>query len=132
MIFAREISDSLTSLVKAIDTATLKNSGAKMGSFVVFCNDDDSLKEKLKKLSEKENLKKTILTLDNPTGPSKYEIAKDADITVVLYYKQKVKVNKAYKKGELTEKEIAGIVADIPKILPEKKAEKKTEKKDGE
>lgn len=125
MIFAREVSDSLTSLVKAIDAATVKNSGAKMGSFVVFCNDDEGLKDKLHKLAEKENLKKTILTIDNPSGPSKYEVAKDADVTVVLYYKQKVKVNKAYKKGELTEKEIAGIVADIPKILPEKKKEEK-------
>lgn len=112
-------------MVKAIDTATVKNSGAKMGSFVVFCNDDDGLKDKLKKLSDKEQLKKIILTLDNPSGPSDYEVSKDADVTVVLYYKQKVKVNKAYKKGELTDKEISGIIADISKILPEKKKDEK-------
>ncbi len=129
MIFAREVTDSLTSLVKAIDKATVKNSDAKMGSFVVFCNDDDGLKDKLKELAEKANLKKTILTLDNPSGPSDYEVAKDADVTVVLYYKQKVKVNKAFKKGELTDKAITSILAEIPKILPEKK---KDDKKDGD
>ena len=48
MIFAREVSDSLTSLVKKLDAATAKNSDAKMGSFVVFCNDDEDLKDKLK------------------------------------------------------------------------------------
>jgi hypothetical protein len=125
LIFAREISDSLTSLVKAIDKATVKNSGAKMGSFVVFCNDDDGLKDKLKELAEKEHLKKIVLTLDNPSGPADYEVAKDADVTVVLYYKQKVKVNKAFKKGELTDKAITSILAEIPKILPEKKKDDK-------
>ena len=40
MIFAREVSDPLTSLVKKIDEATAKNSSCRMGSFVVFLSDD--------------------------------------------------------------------------------------------
>jgi hypothetical protein len=129
LIFAREVSDSLTSLVKKIDAATVKNSAARMGSFVVFCSDDEGLKDKLKELAEKEHLKKTILTLDNPSGPSKYEVAKDADITVILYNEREVKVNRAYKKGELSNKEIEAIVADIPKIIVEKKKEEKKDDK---
>src|SRR5262245_39018726 len=98
MIFAREVSDSLTSLVKAIDAATVKNSSCKMGSFVVFCNDDEDLKDKLKAVAEKADLKKCVLSIDKPDGPPKYEVAKDADITVILYTKQQVKVNHAFKK----------------------------------
>jgi transcription elongation GreA/GreB family factor len=121
MIFAREISDSLTSLVKQIDKATLDNASARMGSFVVFLNDDDKLEKQLKALADKEDIKETVLTIDNPAGPSGYKIAKDAEVTVVLYTHRNVKSNHAYHKGELNDKAIADIVADIPKILPEGK-----------
>jgi len=84
VVFAREVTDSLTSLVKKIDEATQKNSDARMGSFVVFCSDEEGLKKKLEDLADKEKLKKTILTIDNPAGPEGYDIAKDADVTVLL------------------------------------------------
>jgi len=121
MIFAREISDPLTSLVKKIDAATAANSKARMGSFVVFLSDTEGLKGQLKKLATDEHIKKTVLSIDNPAGPPGYEVSKDADITVVLYTKRTVKSNYAFRKGELNAKAIAQIVADIPKILPEKK-----------
>jgi hypothetical protein len=124
MIFAREVSDSLTSLVKKIDAATVNNSGCKMGSFVVFCNDDEDLKDKLAKLAEKEGLKKCILTIDKPDGPPDYEVAKDADVTVVYYNRGKVIVNRAFKKGELTEKAVNDVVSEIVKKLPMKDEKK--------
>jgi hypothetical protein len=117
VVFAREVSDSLTSLVKKIDEATQKNSDARMGSFVVFCSDEEGLKKKLEDLADKEKLKKTILTIDNPAGPEGYDIAKDADVTVLLYVGQTVKVNHAYKKGELTGGEVDKILTELPKIL---------------
>jgi hypothetical protein len=124
MIFAREVSDPLTSLVKKIDAATVKNSDAKMGSFVVFCNDEEDLAKKLKGLAEKEKLEKIALTIGDKSGPEGYDIAKDADITVVLYHgaysKGAVKANYAFKKGEMKDKDIDKIVEDLAKILPEK------------
>jgi hypothetical protein len=121
MIFAREVSDPLTSLVKKIDAATASNSKCNMGSFVVFLSDAEGLKDNLKKLAKDEGIKKTVLSIDNPAGPKGYDIAKDADITVVLYTKRTVKSNYAFKKGELNDEAISKIVSDIPKILPEKK-----------
>lgn len=118
MIFAREVSDSLTSLVKKIDDATAKNKGAKMGSFVVFCSDDEALEKKLKDLSAAQNLKHIVLSIDNPAGPKAYNVAKDADITVVLYNKRKVEANHAFKKGEMKDADIEKIVGDVSKILP--------------
>lgn len=120
MIFAREVSDPLTSLVKRIDEATGKNSEAKMGSFVVFCNDDEKLEKALKELNGKEKFKHTVLTIDNPAGPQGYEVAKEADVTVVLYAKFIVKANHSFKKGELTAKDIDRIIADVAKIIPER------------
>lgn len=119
MIFAREINDNLTSLVKKLDKATADNKSAHMGSFVVFLSNDEGLEQKLKDLVKKANLKHTILTLDeNVAGPRGYGIAKDADITVVLYTARTVKVNHAYKKGEFKEKDVDQIIKELPKILP--------------
>lgn len=117
MVFAREVSAPLTSLVKKFDAEAVKN--GKMGTFVVFLGGDDTLNDKLKALGDKEGLKKCILSyVESPAGPEKYNVAKDADVTVLLYVKQKVVANYAFKKGELNAKAIEKIVADIPKILP--------------
>jgi hypothetical protein len=117
MIFAREVSDPLTKLIKKIDAATAKHEDSKMGSFVVFLNDSEDLPKTLKDLAEKEGIKTTILSTDNPAGPEAYKVAKEADVTVVLYNEHKVKANFAFAKGELKDKDVDLIVADVSKIL---------------
>jgi hypothetical protein len=119
MIFARDLNDPLTSLVKKIDAATVKNTESKMGSFVVFLNDDEDIEKKLKDLGDKEHLSKIALTtMSNKSGPEAYKIAKDAEVTVVLYSKNKCEATYAFKKGEMTESDVDKIVADVAKIVP--------------
>jgi hypothetical protein len=117
MIFAREVSAPLTSLVKKIDAANVENKSKKMGSFVVFLSDKEGLKDQLTKLAKSENLKHTVLSIDNPPGPRGYKVSKDADITVVLYSNHDIKANHAYRKGELNAAAIDKIMADLPKIF---------------
>jgi hypothetical protein len=120
MIFARNISDPLTSLVKKLNEATAKSKEKKLGSFVVMLSDEESMAEKLITLADKERIDQTILGLMESAGPPEFEVAKDAEITVVLYTGRKVKVNYAFKKGKMTAEDISRILADLPKILPEK------------
>lgn len=120
MIFARSNDAATQKLLKKVDELTAKNSGADMGSFVVFCSDDSSLEADLKKLNEKEQFKKLVLSIDSPTGPSKYKVSKDADVTVVFYTNREVKANHAFKKGELKDETIEKILADVSKIVPAK------------
>jgi isopentenyl diphosphate isomerase/L-lactate dehydrogenase-like FMN-dependent dehydrogenase len=115
MIFARDVTGPLTSLVKQIDKINGSNPG--MGSFVVFCNDDEKLADNLTDLAKKQGLKKTVLTIDNPTGPQAYKIAKDADVTVVLYNKRNVKANFAFRKGELNDAAVEKIVSAVKEKL---------------
>ncbi len=117
MIFARKITPGLTSLVKKIDAATAKNRSSRMGSFVVFCSDEEGLEDKLKALAKKEGLKHTVLSVDAPAGPRGYKIAKDAEVTVILYRGRRVKVNQAYGKGEFKEASVEKVVKELPKIL---------------
>src|SRR5581483_543635 len=118
MVFAREVSPGLIKLIKLIDAATVKNDKASMGSFVVFLGGGEELEGKLKSLANKENIKKTVLSIDSPQGPGRYNLSKDADVTVVLYNEFVVVSNHSYRKGELNDGTIGRIVADIPKILP--------------
>jgi hypothetical protein len=120
MIFAREASPELAKLIKKVDACTAKNSDCKMGSFVVFLSDKEGLDKELKAMADKEELKKIVLSIDNPAGPEKYNVSKDADVTVVLYVEHKVKANYAFKKGELKDQDIESITSDVKKILPEK------------
>jgi hypothetical protein len=120
MIFAHEISDPLTSLVKKVNESTARNADSSMGSFIVFLNDEESMAEKLIELAKKEKIEHTILGLMESAGPEGYDVAKEADVTVVLYTERKVKVNYAFKKGKMTSADIDRIVKDIAKILPEK------------
>lgn len=92
-----------------------------MGSFVVLMNGDSSAAEsQLKALHEKLGLKKLILTVSSEQGPPKYKIAKDAEVTVLLYTKRKVVKNFAYGKDQLNEKGVDEIVSSVKDILPKK------------
>ena len=117
MIFARNVSKPLANLVKKIDAETVKNSKAKMGSFVVFLSDSEDLGKTLKDLADKEKIGTCVLSIDNPAGPKGYKVAKDADVTVVLYTDHKVKANFAYGKGDLKDKDVDEVVASVAKIL---------------
>lgn len=117
MIFARKVTDPLTSLVKKIDTATAKNKASRMGSFVVFLNEDEDLADKLKAMAKKEGIDKCILTIDNPAGPNGFDIAQDAEVTVLLYNRRTVRANHAFAAGELNEAGVERVVADLKKIL---------------
>ena len=121
MLFAREVNEPLLKLLSQLDEATAKNRKVEMGSFVVFLSDDEKLSDALKTLATKENIKTTVLAVDNNAGPKGYAVSKDADVTVVLYNKQTVVANHAFKKGELNAKAIETIVSEIPQILPAKK-----------
>jgi hypothetical protein len=118
ILFARQVTPELTRLIKRIDEATDKNKERSMRSFAVFLSDADNLEKELKELAKKERIQHCILTIDKPDGPEGYNIAPEAEVTVVLYTKLTVKANHIFKKGGLNDKAIEAVVADLSKILP--------------
>jgi hypothetical protein len=115
-VFARKTSEPLTSLVKKIDAKIGEN--GKLKSFVVLTpKKGEDPAESLKKLAADAGIKNVPLTIgESPDGPPDYAVAKDADVTVLMWSSHKVKVNHAFK-GELTEDNIRTIVGDIPTVL---------------
>jgi hypothetical protein len=121
VVFARTADDpNVTRLIKALDKATEQNTKCEMGSFVVYLSGDEKLEGKLKQMAQKEGLKQIVLSIESPTGPEKYNINKDADVTVLLYAERTVKANYAFEKGKLDAKAIDQIVKDVSKITPAK------------
>jgi hypothetical protein len=116
MVFAREINDPLTSLVKKMNDVT-KDKGSKMASVVVFLSDEEGMEKAIKGLAQKEKVEKTTLMLANKAGPEGYQISKDADVTVLLYRGKTVKANHAYAKGAFKAADVDTIVKDLSKIL---------------
>lgn len=117
-IFARNADDPvLEKLIVAVDEATVKNAKAELNSYVVFCSSDDKLEAKLKALAEKTKLKELVLSIESDTGPEKYNINKDADITILVYKERTVIANHTFEKGKLSEKDVETVLGDITKIV---------------
>ena len=115
-VFARKTSEPLASLVKQIDKKIGENPKLK-GFVVITPKKGDKPAEDLKNLASSANIRHVPLTVgESPDGPPDYEIAKDADVTVLMWKHHMVKANRAYK-GELAHGDIRSIVADISKIL---------------
>ena len=127
VIFAREISGPLTGLVKTIDKqladlAVRHPSQRIRGVFVVFCNDDPGLRQQLQTLAAKEGLKQVVLCATNAAGPPQYKVAREADLTAVIYATgipaRKVAANVPLRKGELNETSTKAILKEIAQVLP--------------
>ena len=109
-VFAREITPGLTRLVKKLEQQQASG-GSKTKAFVVLMSDDDKAEAKLKDLAKSEKIEKVMMMVDNPTGPPKLKIAKEADVTVVLYAQKKVTKTLAFEKGKLDEKAAEEVAA---------------------
>jgi hypothetical protein len=118
MIFARDLSPALATLIQKVDAATAAHADCRMGSFATFLTDSPDLPGALKDLAARGRVEKTVLCTDAPAGPAAYKIAPDADVTVILYAHHTVKANHAFRKGELSPQAVDAIVGDVARILP--------------
>jgi len=119
VVFARTGNDPMTyKLLKALDAETVKHAKADMFSFAVFTGEKSVLEPQLKEAAKKADLKKLVLAIEDKEDPipPKYNLSKDADVTVVLYVDRVVKANYSFAKGKLTDKDIEAVVKDVSKI----------------
>ena len=113
-IQTRVITDELTSLVKQLDALVDPANEKGKHAFVVLLTDDaDAAEEQLTAVAEKNEIKNIPLTVfDGIAGPSKYKIAEDADVTIMMWKGLKVETNYAFGKDGLTAEAVKKIVKD--------------------
>ena len=70
----------------------------------------------MSEFGERQGIEKVSLAV-TPDGPKDYKLSKEADVTVVVYDRYKVEANHAFRKGELNDKAIEAIRADVSKVV---------------
>ncbi len=113
----------MTSLVKKLDKQldAAGKSDRPPGAYIIFVNNSDGLDKQLQGIAEKEALKRVHLCIGAP--PDDYAVAKDADVTVVIYKvgqrrQEKVTANFALRQGELDDAKTDAIVKALSEALP--------------
>ena len=123
ILFARSVNDSLGKLACSIDRAVARHQKQELRAWITFLNDDQlHLDQKLVAWSQKQALRHVPLgVFEDPDGPPSYRLNREADVTVLLFVKQKVAANFAFRPGELTDAGIAEILRSLPRIVAEQK-----------
>lgn len=118
-IFTREVNDTVKDFVKAIDAKVGANEDKKMASFVVVVTETpDSVEPKLEAFAKDSSIKNVPLTIvEGSAGPPNYKLAKDAEVTVMMWVESEVKVNQAFAKGEFNKAAAEKLVVETKKIL---------------
>jgi hypothetical protein len=120
VVFARTTSDSLGKLMVKLDAAALaeKDSGCKVWMTLLAEKAD---LDALAKWAQKQGIKSApVGAFEDADGPPSYKLHKDADVTVILFTKQKVVANFAFRAGELDDKAIEKVMKAAPQLFETK------------
>jgi hypothetical protein len=107
MIFASKPTEPVIALLQTLEKIAAearKTEDYEVGVCLVMTQSNDEIKKSLTQLSNKENYKHVVLGMIDPQFLKRYRLNAEAEVTVLLYSNQVVRVNHAYKSGELTEK----------------------------
>jgi hypothetical protein len=107
-------------LVKNLDEQVSNNSDQKLASFVNLLGDDrDALEAEAKTLAKKSKAANVpiVVPVEFDNGPGDYGLNPKAEATVILAVGGTVVANHALEAGQLDDKAVKAIVADVSKIL---------------
>lgn len=118
VIFAREVNDSVTSLVQQIDRQVTENADKKLSAFMVVVGDNtDEVKPTLQRVQVSQHIENTPLTVFNEkAGPAGYGLSPQAQIQVMMWNNDGLKVNRPLG-PHLSKEEISEIVGQTSEIL---------------
>ena len=115
VVFARSLSEPLGTLLQKLDGETAKRKDFK--AWLTLLTPTADL-DALSKWSTKQGLKSVpVGAFEDADGPPAYTLHKDADVTVMVFVKKKVLVNRAWRSGELTAEAADAMMADVRKAF---------------
>jgi hypothetical protein len=123
VVFARSLDDSLGKLTRGLDKALVDNKASELRAWVTFLNaDQTTFDAKVVAWGKKEAICAVPLTVfEDADGPPSYKLSRDAEVTVLVFVKQKVAANFAFRAGELSDERIADVLKAVAAAVPEKK-----------
>jgi hypothetical protein len=122
VVFARSLSDPLGKLVGQLDRAVRDHKKEDLRAWVTFLSDNQvAFDPQVVRWAEQHAVGSLPLgVFEDRDGPPSYRLARDADVTVLLFVKRQVVANFAFRAGELNDERGAEVLKALPKILASK------------
>ena len=120
VVFARSLSEPLGKLMGKLDAEGIARKDAGFKVWMTHLTATADL-DALGKWAQKQGLKSCpVGEFEDADGPPSYKLSTDADVTVLLFVKQKVVANFAFRAGELDDKAIATVLKAVPGLFETK------------
>ena len=119
VIFARKLTDPLGTLAAKVDQAVADAKVPDFRGWLTLLDDGKSpnAEKALVTWGQKHALRHVPLgVFEDPVGPPAYRLHKAAEVTVVLFVKQKAVANFAFKAGELTDEKAAEVAKALDQL----------------
>lgn len=127
MVFAAKSTPGVTTLARQLEKAAAGaihhpegNKEDEVGACLIVTENNDDVKGALTRLADAEKLKQVVLGMIESRYLKKYQLHSEAEVTVLMYSNQVVRVNRAYKAGELTEKAATEVGTEAATFLKQK------------
>jgi hypothetical protein len=123
MVYARDIDAPLQGLIRKLDEATGACKDERLGSYVVLLCDRPGREGELRALERCEKVRHTLLALVVSDNWERFraKFGPETETTVILATAdRRVKACYSFRKGELRDRDVEQILADIAKALPKK------------
>jgi hypothetical protein len=122
VIFAHSLDDSLGKLTRGLDKALVDHKASELRAWVTFLNaDQTSYDPKVVAWSKKQAIRSVPLSVfEDADGPPSYKLNRDAEVTVLVFVKQKVVANFAFRAGELSDERIADVLKAVAAVAEKK------------
>ena len=119
VVFARSLSEPLGKLAAKLDKAVADHKKAELrGWITLLSNDQPTLDPQVVEWGKKHAIRQIPLgVFESEGGPPSYRLSREADVTILLFVKQKVVVNFAFRSGELNDERVGEVVKALPRIL---------------
>lgn len=123
IVFARHLDDPLGKLVSGLDKALVDHKAAELRAWVTFLADDQSaMDSKILEWAKQQAVKGVPLAVfEDVGGPPSYKLSREAEVTVLLFVKQKVVRNFAFRAGEWNDERVKEILKAVPDITSSEK-----------
>lgn len=112
-VLARQLDDATGTLIKQLDRQLAVQKDIK-GFVTLLTEDAEEAEKQLRDFAAREGIKHLPLTIyEGAAGPPEYKLARDAEVTVLMWTQSKVRFIDAFPVGKLTDRSIEKIIKQL-------------------
>jgi hypothetical protein len=117
IVFARSLSEPLAKLLAACDTEVSRRPKDGLRAWMTVLGEKSVALDDLGRWSKERGLKGVpVGVCDDPVGPPSYKLAKDAEVTVLLFVNRKVVVNATFRAGEMDDRAVKHLAQEVARL----------------